>query len=63
MSSPVGHDTWQLPPLQTVPPVHVMPALPVPLPLGLGPHPRVAPQLVGLLFGSTHVALQLTSPD
>ena len=56
-----GHDTLQLPLPQTFPPLHVVPALPAPLPVGIGPQPGVAPQYVGLVFGSMHVPPQSIS--
>jgi len=52
-----GHDTPQLPLLQTVPPVQCAPALLEPT-----THPAVAPQKLGLVRGSMQVPLQLTRP-
>jgi hypothetical protein len=54
---PPGQETWQLPPLQTLPAAHVAPGLPPP-----GPHPVVAPQFVRLVVGSMHVPPQLMRP-
>ena len=45
----------QDPPLQTVPPVQVIPELPA-------AHVPVAPQYVGFVCGSTQVPLQLMRP-
>jgi hypothetical protein len=52
-----GHETEQVPPLQTSPLGHAVPVLPVP-PV---PQPAVAPQCWLLVDGSTHVPLQLIS--
>jgi hypothetical protein len=54
---PPGQDTWHVPPLQTLPVVHAVPALPPALPT---PHPAVAPQLARLVCGSTQTPPQLT---
>ena len=54
---PPGHETWQLPPLQTLPDAHAAPALPPP-----SPQPAVAPQFVRLVVGSMHVPPQLMRP-
>jgi hypothetical protein len=50
-----GHETEQLPELQTLPLAHTAPALPLPL-----PQPAVAPQWVRSVLGFTQVPLQLT---
>jgi hypothetical protein len=50
-----GHDTLQAPALHTFPFVHARPALPPPF-----PQSPVAPQLVGLVSGSTQIPPQFT---
>ena len=54
---PEAHVVPHTPALHTVPPPHTAPLLPP-----LAPHPEVAPQCAGLLFGSMHVPAQLTCP-
>jgi hypothetical protein len=50
-----AHDSAHVPPLQTLPAVHAVPALPVPP----TPQPAVAPQLSRLVSASTQVPPQL----
>jgi hypothetical protein len=54
-----GHETWQVPVLQTWPARQGIPALPPASPV---PQPDVAPQNVRSVWGFTHVPPQLTSP-
>jgi hypothetical protein len=51
-----GHETWQLPPAHTVPLAHDAPTPPSPP----TPHALLEPQLLRLVFGSTHTPPQLT---
>jgi len=49
-----GQETWQLPPLHTLPFVHAVPAVPP-----ATSHAPLAPQLERLVWGSMHVPPQL----
>ena len=54
---PDWQESAQLPPLQTLPPLHDVPAVPP-----ATPHPVVAPQKVRLVLGSTQLPLHSISP-
>jgi len=66
-TKPVAHDSWHVPLLQTLLPVHGMPwlsGLPLVMPVSFTQLPD-APQYVSLVAGSMQVSpsLQSTSPD